>query len=358
MNATPGTGVKPMGETPMPRGMSKKKSAKRNIGLFLLGVLLAGGFALYRFNANLKPTEPGPAKLIRYEAKKELSTVLSDLQERGVIRSAAAIGLYARIKKKGIVVEAGTYSVSPGMTADEVLQSLRTPVTVKVIVPEYLWIAETAERMESANVATAADFISLANKPRDFAKTVTFPLPQHSLEGYLFPDTYKMQPLVGAKVAIEQQLEAFDKKVWKALDKPKNLNRAIIIASMVEREAKLDEDRPLIAGILENRLARNMPLEVDATVLYAQQRWHVPKRSDIKNTISPYNTYLNKGLPPGPICSPGLKSIKAALSPKKTDYLYYVGMPDGRTLYAKTLAEHQANVAKRRRALRRAKVRG
>ncbi len=331
----------------------RRKKAKGKFGWFLIGLLLAGGFALYIFDSKLQPTPSGPPILIRYEGKVPLSSALHDLEGKHVIQSAAVVGLYARIKKKETIVEAGSYSVAPGMTADDVLKALRTPVTVKVTIPEYYWLEETAQRMEDENVAKAADFVALAENPKDFAKSVSFPLPSNSLEGYLFPDTYKMQPLVGAKSAISQQLEAFDKKVWKGLGQPKNLSRAITIASMIEREAKLDQDRPIIASVIENRLARGMPLEVDATVLYAQHRWHQPTRSDLRNTVSPYNTYLNKGLPPGPICSPGLKSIKAALNPAKTGYFYYVAMPDGHSLFAKTLDEHNANVAKRRRALRR-----
>ncbi|HWA82062.1 MAG TPA: endolytic transglycosylase MltG [Fimbriimonadaceae bacterium] len=329
-----------------------RKSVRRNVALFFLGLLIAGGFALYSFNSKLRPLASGPAQLVRVDAKVELSTELHILEEKGIIRSAAATGLYARVKKRESAVEAGTYSLAPGMSADEVLSALRKPVTVKVTVPEYYWIARTAELMEKCGVAKAEEYRSLADKPSEFAKVVDFPLPERSLEGYLFPDTYKMQPLVGAKAAITQQLEAFERKVWKGLDHPKNLQHVIVVASMVEREAKFDEERPIIAGIIENRLAKGMPLEVDATILYAQQRWHVPTRSDIKHTISPYNTYLNKGLPPGPICSPGLKSIKAAMHPAKSDYLYYVAMPDGHSLFAKTVEEHNANVAKRRRAMR------
>jgi len=335
--------------------MSKRKKAKRNIGCFLLGVIIAGGFVAYKFTSDLQPTPPGAAKLVRYDAKQSLSTILHDLEDKNIIRSAYSVAIYARIKKKESFVEAGTYSVAPGMTADEILKALRSPVTVKVTIPEYLWAAEIAKIMDDKQVAKADEYVAEVGKPKDFAKAVTFPLPAGSLEGYLFPDTYKVQPLVGAKAAIAQQLETFDKKVWKGLNQPKNLNRALIVASMVEREAKLDEERPVIAGVIENRLAKGMPLEIDATVLYAQQRWHEPTRADIRNTISPYNTYLNKGLAPGPICSPGLKSIKAALNPAKTDYLYYVAMPNGKTLFAKTLEEHNANVAKRHAALRRAR---
>jgi UPF0755 protein len=332
-----------------------KKSRKRNFGLFLLGLIFAVGFAAYFFNLKLQPLEKGAPQLVRYDAKQPLSNILHDLQQRKIIRSAAALGLYARVKKKVIVVEAGTYSLAPGMTADDILGALSDPISVKVTVPEYYWIARTAELMEKLNVADADEYTELAHKPQEFAKSVTFPLPEDSLEGYLFPDTYKVQPLVGAKPAIQQQLQAFEKRVWKGLHQPKNLRRAIIIASIVEREAKLDRERPIIAGIIENRLAKNMPLEVDATILYAQQNWHEPTRADIRNTISPYNTYKNKGLPPGPICSPGLKSIVAALHPVKSEYLYYVAMPDGHSLFAKSLDEHNRNAAKRRRALRRAR---
>jgi UPF0755 protein len=329
-----------------------RKSVKRNIGLFLLALVVGGGFGYYRVRESLKPTDPGKPQLVRYEGKEPLSTILHDLEKRGVIRSASALGLYARVKKKSSVVEAGTYEVTPGMTADEVLKALSGPVTRKITIPEYYWISRTAEAMEKGEIAKARDFEDEAKRPADFKASVSFPLPKRSLEGYLFPDTYKMQPLVGAKPAIEQLLQAFDKKVWKGLGEPKNLQRAIIIASMVEREVKEDDERPIVAGIIENRLAKGMPLEIDATILYAQQDWHEPTHYDIRHTMSPYNTYLNKGLPPGPICSPGLKSIKAALNPAHTNYLYYVGMPDGHSLFAATFPQHQANIAKRRIALR------
>lgn len=331
--------------------MSRKK-AKRNIGLFLLGIVIAGGYAGYLFKQNLEPLAKGNPLLIRSEAKQPLSNVLHDLEEKKVIRSATALGLYARLKKRNVTVEAGTYRVSPGMTADQIFDSLAHPVLIKVTIPEYYWIARTAELMEKQQVTTVADYEAAAKKPHEFSKDVEFKLPEGSLEGYLFPDTYKMEPKVGAESAIRQQLKAFEKKVWVALGKPKNLHRAVIIGSMVEREAKLDQDRPLIASVIENRLKRNMPLEIDATILYAQQDWHEPSIRELRQTISPYNTYLNKGLPPGPICSPGVKSIDAALHPAKSDFLFYVAMPDGSSLFAKTLAEHNANVAKRRRALR------
>lgn len=332
------------------------KSAKRNIVLFLLALGAGAGFGFYKLRSDLRPEPKGVARLIRYDRKQPLSTTLYDLEQKKIIRSATALGLYARYRKMGGVVEAGTYSLAPGMEPDAVLRALRDPVTVKVTVPEYFWIARTADLMAKRNIAAAPEFAQLAAEPEEFQAVVDFPLPADTLEGYLFPDTYKMQPLVGAKAAISQQLRAFGDKVWKGLMGGRTMTRAalkriVTIASMVEREAKLDEDRPLIASVIVNRLAKGMPLEVDATVLYAQQRWHVPKRSDIRNTLSPYNTYKHRGLPPGPICSPGLKSLEAAMHPAKTAYLYYVAMPDGHSLFAATHEGHLANIAKRRRAI-------
>src|SRR5579862_6745177 len=171
-----------------------KKSAKRNLRLFFLGVVVAVGVAGYLFESELRPCSPGTAIYVRVDAKESLSTALHDLQRRGVIRNAAALGFYARLKKRETIVEAGTYSVAPGMSDDDILKALRTPVTVKVTIPEGYWIEETAERMDEATVAKAEDYVAVAEKPKEFAKAVTFPLPKASLEGYLFPDTYRMQP--------------------------------------------------------------------------------------------------------------------------------------------------------------------
>lgn len=330
----------------------RKRSAKGKVIFFLLGIVLAGGYAAYTIRAKLEPLPKGKAQLVRVEKKSPTSTILSQLEDKGIIRSAAATGFYARYKKWPASIEDGTYRLSPGMTSDELIKALNSPVTVKVTVPEYYWISRTAELMGKKDVATEQEFKALAHKPSEFAKEVDFPLPKTSLEGYLFPDTYQIEPEIGARSVIKQQLENFQKRVWEGLKQPKNLQRAVIIASIVEREAKLDKERPMVAGVIENRLAKGMPLEMDATILYAQQDWHIPTPADIRQTVSPYNTYKNKGLPPGPICSPGLKSIEAALKPSRHNYYFYVALPDGKSLFATTLAEHNANINKRRAALR------
>jgi UPF0755 protein len=139
--------------------------------------------------------------------------------------------------------------------------------------------------------------------------------------------------------------------VWIPLGKPKELHRAVVIGSMIELEVMRDDERPVVAGVVENRLKIGMRLQLDATVLYAMQRWKNPTRRDLVETRSPYNTYLVAGLPPGPICSPTVKSVRAALQPKAHDYLYYVALPTGQHMFAATYPEHLRNIRRRKAAI-------
>ena len=167
----------------------------------------------------------------------------------------------------------------------------------------------------------------MAGKPEEFAEVVDFELPKGSLEGYLYPDTYDLPPMLGAKGVITRQLRAFETKVVKKLG-AEGLDRALTIGSMVELEAALDEERPRVAGVIENRLKKGMRLELDATVLYALGEWKELGPGVVRTVKSPYNTYLNAGLPPGPIGSPGAKSIEAAMNPETHNYLFYVERPE------------------------------
>jgi UPF0755 protein len=147
------------------------------------------------------------------------------------------------------------------------------------------------------------------------------------------------------------QLKAFSRKAWQALDKPsrEELHRAVVIGSMVQLEAAVDEERPVIAGVMINRLNRQMRLEVDATINYALQEWRPILRSEYRSVDSPYNTYLVDGLPPGPICSPSFSSIKAAMNPKEHRYIFYVAIPGsgGRHAFSETYEEHNRNIQRR-----------
>jgi UPF0755 protein len=188
-------------------------------------------------------------------------------------------------------------------------------------------------------------------------------VPSQSLEGYLFPNTYLIVLDSNPKMIVGQMLQAFKSQVAEPLSsdvvetagndgaqaRSRALYQAVVVASMIEREAKVEKDRPLISAVIWNRLRKGMKLEVDATVQYAlgEHRGRL-FYSDLA-VISPYNTYRNPGLPPGPISNPGLASIKAALHPANVDYLYYVARPDGSHVFSHTLEEHNAAKARIRR---------
>lgn len=325
--------------------MAKKISC----GLFAI-LALAGisAFAWWSWlQSQISPTPKGKAFYVRFEQQTPLTRVLEALKQDSVVRNPSALALYARIKHKPAEVTSGTYLVNPGMTANQVLLSLRHPVVQMVRIPETNWSARTSRWLQLHQVASADDYMAFVHDPKQFQKDVDFPLPEDSLEGYLYPDTYDLPPLIGAKETILRQLKAFQDKVYDPLGKPKDLQRLLTVASMVELEVMKDDERPIVAGVIENRLKINMPLQIDASLLYGIQKWRALTLNDYKTIDSPYNTYTHKGLPPGPICSPSVKSVEAAMHPATHDYLYYVAMPGtGHHLFAATYQEHLANIQK------------
>jgi UPF0755 protein len=330
----------------------KKKRLRAGLILAEAGVILIVAFMW--FQHLLAPMPAGAEVLIRWEKRTPLRVALGELEQKGVVRSAKAFSLYARLRRDSAPVAVGTYSLTPGMSAGEILDALRKPLKQMVRLPIH-WIADTAKVLEDHNVAKAADYVALCKQPQAFQKYVKFHLPKTgTLEGYLYPDTYDLPPLLGAKNTIVRQLRRFQEKVIGTGKEPRDLNRLLTVASMIQMEVARDDERPIVAGVIENRLRLGMRLQIDATCLYANQVWKAPKHSDLVKVDSPYNTYLHGGLPPGPICSPSLASILAAKQPGNNNYLYYVALPgpEKRSLFASTLAEHAANIRKRKQALK------
>ncbi len=254
--------------------------------------------------------------------------VASLLEEKHLIRSAR----YFKKVAAGTILP-GTYVFSPSDTPEVIYQKLHVGdvAATRVTIPEGFTIKKIAARLVEKNILTDDKaFLLLAD----------------GREGQLFPDTYAFPRNTTPKEIIEQMQGQFAKQT-KAL---RLTPEALIVASLIEREAETDEDRPKIAGVINNRLKKNMRLQIDATVQYALPQ-HKGRLlfADLK-VNSPYNTYLHSGLPPGPICNPGLNSIKAALAPEKSDFLFYVQGEGKGHIFAKTFAEHRANIARIRRS--------
>jgi UPF0755 protein len=326
--------------------MAKKANLVR-AGIALAAIAVVGFIWLER---ETQPTTPGPSRFVRYERPVRLTIALNDFERQGIVRDSLALRVLAIFQGHSQSVRAGTYRVAPGMTSPQILTSLTSPIRQNLRIPETNWANRTAHLLAKSQVLDADDYMRLVKDPAQFQGVVSFPIQGSSLEGYLYPDTYDLPPLIGARAVILRQLKNFDRKVWGKVQ-PKDLLRTLTIASMVQMESGRTRDLPLIAGVIENRLKKKMPLQIDSTLLYGIQKWRRLTFSDYRNIKSPYNTYTHSGLPPGPICSPTIACIEAAMNPAKHDYLYYVALPDGETLYSKDYKEHLKKIKERKHAL-------
>lgn len=256
------------------------------------------------------------------------------LQEKHVIKSSEEF--LALVAKTGDdkKLKPGTYTFKAGSDLSEVIAELVTGSAesgLKLTIPEGYTVAQTAQLVEKSLGIKASDFMEQA-KASNFVGEFPFleGAYKDSLEGYLYPKTYRFDEGVSAKDVIHRLLAQFAKET-KGLDFSKvketyglNMQQVITMASLIERETRVESERPRIASVIYNRLKKDMPLQVDASIIYALGKVKERLTRDDLKVDSPYNTYTNKGLPPGPICSPSLSAIKAVVNPEQTKYLYYV----------------------------------
>ena len=291
--------------------------------------------------------------LITISRGDSISKVAAELRAKGLIRSGEVFSAAAYLSGKWRRVQAGRFELTPTMTPLEILDAIclgQRKAWRWLTVPEGYTLQQIAQEVDKEKLTSAAEFLAQAQAPTDF--TTPFPAPRPSLEGYLFPDTYRVDAGQSSSAIIEQMLRRFDRVVWqdlfhqKAAYNGRSFRDAIILASLVEAEAKHEKERPIIAGVLLNRLSRGIKLECDATIQYALGDGRKTRLLNQDLSVpSPYNTYQHEGLPPGPICSPGEASIRAAMKPAKVPYLYYVARPDGSHVFSVTFAQHEAAIA-------------
>ncbi|MEN8252974.1 MAG: endolytic transglycosylase MltG [Patescibacteria group bacterium] len=274
-----------------------------------------------------------------------ISIIGQRLQAQGLIKSSLAFRLIVRQHALANKIQAGSFDLSPNMSLGKIAIALtKGTEDLWVTIPEGYRVEEIAESLDSYEELTLfnkAEFLDLAKYS----------------EGYLFPDTYLVPRQMDAEGLFNLFTDTFDKKVNLGLEKElensdKSLEDILVMASIVEREAGGDKDQPQVAGILWNRIDIGMALQVDATLQYSkgynkiQDSWWVPPLAVDKKINSPFNTYMNLGLPPRPICNPGLSAMRAALDPTESDYLYYIHDRKGRIHFAETIDGHNANVNK------------
>ncbi|KAE9637260.1 endolytic transglycosylase MltG [Defluviitalea raffinosedens] len=280
------------------------------------------------------------------------------LEEEGLVKNALWFELKSRYFKYDGKFKEGTFLLSTNMDEEEIMKILSSEGSkregIKVTIPEGFTVEKIAQRLEDESIVKRDEFMEALkeiNYDYDFLSMI--PERNNRLEGYLFPDTYEVRKDSEASEIISKMLRRFDEIVKpeyyeRAEELGYSMDQIITIASIIEQEAKLDEERPKIAGVIYNRLESNMNLQMCSTVMYALgKRKDRLLYSDLE-VDSPYNTYLYNGLPIGPICNPGEASIKAALYPEKHDYYYFVLKDEetGEHEFTRTGEEH--NLAKQK----------
>jgi UPF0755 protein len=276
--------------------------------------------------------------------------IATQLAQAGIIGNETAFRVYAKLAHADTSAHAGEFRFAAHQTPAQILQQLESggaQVAKWITVPEGFTAKQIAQRLQDEGFGDARAFEGAFLHDTiviDGTRT-------KNLEGYLFPSTYLIPNGASPKI-VEQILTAQFRKELpadaqkKARARGLTIPQIVTLASLIEREAKADDERPLMAGVYYNRLRLGMPLEVDASIEYALPEHHdVITYGDLK-LDSPYNTYLHQGLPPTPIANPGEPSLQAALNPKPSPYLYYVYKGNGHHAFARTLAQQQANIAK------------
>jgi UPF0755 protein len=269
------------------------------------------------------------------------------LDERGVVPSAAVFSARVRFSGRGSDLKPGTYTLRTGMSYGAALDHLAEGPArnvLNVTIPEGRARDEIAPIVEDAGLDGSYEKASARSPdldPKDYGAESA-----DGLEGFLYPSTYEMARGASARDLVSRQLSTFKREFGRvdlSVAESKNLTpyEVLVIASMIEREAQLDRERPLIASVIYNRLSKGEPLGIDATTRYATENWDQPLTQSQLAVDSPYNTRLNAGLPPGPIGNPGLESIRAAAKPAQSDYMFYVVKPNtcGEHAFSRTVDE-------------------
>lgn len=345
------------------------RSIVTKITLIVVAILLIvtiSGF--FYVKSALQPVDPDANTSINVEIPlgSGLSTIAKILEENGIIKDAKIFKYYAKFKNQSNF-QAGNYSMTQSMTLDEILESLKTgklyrePV-MSITIPEGLTLEQIAKIIDQKTSYTEDEFMNKVTNqefiqnmmnvyPELFTDEVLNKNIRYTLEGYLFPATYPFyEENVGLEEIISTMIEKTNdvvKEYRELIDQREmSVHKLLTFASLLEEEATAKTDRETIASVFYNRLEINMPLQTDPTVLYAlgsHKEQVLYKDLEVKN---PYNTYINPGLPPGPISNAGIASIEAALNPTDTDYLYFLADKKGVNHFARTFDEHKENKSK------------
>jgi UPF0755 protein len=308
------------------------KSKSKTIPIIIILILIISCFVLFKRVLN-KPLNTSEDIVINVQEGDSFYSIINTLSKENKIKNLSLIKLFVKISRKNIDVKPGEYVLQKDLNVNGLINTLTSESSLNIVkftVPEGYTIDDISEKLEKEGICSKEDFIK-AIKEYELPSFVNINSEKrYNLEGYLFPDTYLIKVGETPKEIITKMVARFKEMLNEAIKevnttvKDEDIETVVTIASMIEKEARIDSERPVIASVIVNRLNIDMMLQIDATVIYALGEHVDTVLYSHLETNSPYNTYKNYGLPVGPISNPGLESIKAALKPEKTDYLFYV----------------------------------
>jgi len=317
--------------------------------LKIFTVLVVLGLGLYLF-LTIQWGPYGEGGLVYIPKGMTVEQIGETLAQEKIVRNAWSFKLLVRLKGESRYLQAGEYKFPSRVSTAEVLEKLRKGQRYirRLTIPEGYNFQQIAQEIEKTGIASASEVQALFKDPRYLNKLGFNAL---SLEGYLFPDTYEYNRGTTLDDIISQMIANFKKQIGEGLSQRAQqggwtIPQLTTLASVIEKETGLAAERPRIASVFQNRLQIGMPLQSDPTIIYGLKDYQGDiRRKDIRNP-HPYNTYVHVGLPPGPIASPGIDSLRAVLNPEPSDYLFFVSRGDGSHQFSENLAEHQAAVRK------------
>ncbi len=335
---------------------STERSRRAGRGVVLAALLAAALLSAFFLFFDTYPDGNWEGKLVLVPKGSRLPEVAAILREGGILPHPLEFRALVLLTFSGRRLHYGEYAFPTPPSAFEAWRRLVRGDVIKyeVTVPPGANIYDVAKMLQEKRLVTEEAFLDAAASP-DVVRRLG--IPGESVEGYLFPDKYTFVKPVTPEEIIEFMVRQFRRKVppdaeKRAREEGLSMHQVVTIASIIEKETGVEEERPIVSAVIRRRLALGMPLQMDPTVIYGVKRFDgTVTRKDLR-TAGPYNTYLNRGLPPGPIANPGLASLAAALNPSKTEYLYFVSKNDGSHTFSRTLSEHNRAVERFRRAAR------
>ncbi len=330
----------------------RPRRAGRGFALAILAAALLSAFLLF----DTLPAGDWEGKLVLVPKGSSAREVVRILRENRILPHPLAFHALVLVTLSGRRLHYGEYAFPTPPSTFGAWRRLVVGdvVNYEVLVPPGANLYDVAEQIEAKKLATAEAFLAAAASPAVLGR---LEIPGQNVEGYLFPDKYTFVKPVTPEEIIESMVRGFRRNVppdaeKRAKEAGLSLHQIVTIASIIEKETRLAEEMPLVSAVIRRRLALGMPLQMDPTVIYGVKRFDGTVTKKDLRTAGPYNTYLNRGLPPGPISNPGTAALAAALNPSKEDYLYFVSRNDGSHTFSRTLPEHNRAVEEFRRAVR------